>query len=542
MKYLSFLRRPQTYVIALAVMLSIQIIAYTAHFAVNMMFWDQWDFYRIFFDGGGIIDAFRLQHGPHRQGLGAIFIGLVASATQWDSRADAYLVAVALIVACILALVLKQRYTGRLTLLDGWIPILFLSLSHWELLIVAPNVSHSALPLALVMLYAIALTFKRAGAQVITISIVSFFLLYTGFGIFAALLTPLLFLFRSIFTQRAGFVRSTRWLWIAGLVVSLLALFSFFRDWTFSTASPCFVFPHTRPLEYFIFAGLQVAHVFGLAPMFDHLQLSNTFAMGMGLIVMAGGIVIAAVSVFKPQKIVIAFLIAFSLLFIANTAVGRVCLGATTQSLASRYLALVLPMLLGIDLWVSCKPRAWQFSFGCGAFALIALSLVPPFREPFETNAQSYSNAKQNWKACYLARLDPFFCDENAGVPMHADTKHILGWLRFLETHHLNLFKDAQQNVKITLPADESTIDASTISLVGIVDPPAFEHYEVTWGAGEFPQKWNWVSGPHLSAVNDGEITRVDTSQMPAGVNTIRVTAFMQDSSQQVAHVRVDKP
>jgi hypothetical protein len=540
---MSFLRRQQTYVIAFAVLLSFQLIAYTSHFAVNMMFWDQWDFYRIFFEGGGVIDAFRFQHGPHRQGLGAIFIGIAASTTQWDGRADAYLVAVALIVACILALVLKHRIAGKLTLLDCWIPILFLSPSHWELLVVAPNVSHSALPLALVMLYALALTFKRAGMQALVISIVSFFLLYTGFGIFAALLTPLLFLFRSIFTERAGFERSTRWMWIAGFVVSALALFSFFRDWTFSTASPCFVFPHPRPLEYFVFAGLQVAHAFGLAPMADHLTLSNTFAIVVGLIVMAGGIVVAALSVLKPQKIVIAFLIAFSLLFIANTAVGRVCLGATQQSLASRYAALVLPMLFGIYLWVCDGGRARQIAFGIVTFALILLSFIPPFyQNPYILVPQFYHDSKTSWRTCYLARLDPIGCDAQVGLPMHPDTKSILGRLRFLEARRLNLFKDAQQAVQITSPADESVSSAETLALTGVIDPPGFEHYEVTWGAGEFPQQWNWVSGPHLSTVRDGEITRMDTSPMPSGVNTIRVTAFMQDGSQQVAKVRVVKP
>ena len=531
-----------TLILGAFILLAARMFLYTEHFAVNMMFWDQWAVYKAFFNNVGLVDAFRFQHGPHRQGLGALLIYITAQLTSWDGRADAYLVAGVLVIAAALALLLKYRYTGKLVFVDICIPVLFLSLNQWEQLTVVPNVSHSALPLLLVMVYAIALTLKQARAQAIIMTIANFMLLYTGFGIFAAFITPLLFGYRSVTPESAGFAKSTRWIWMVSLLLSLLALLTFFQDWVFRPAVNCMIFPHPRPFEYVIFMGLQVSQGFGLAPMADQLEPANAMAMVIGICMIFGAIGIAFQSALSRRSVVISFLVAFSLLFVINTALGRVCLGATQQPLSSKYATLVLPMLLGIYLWSSQKSRNWQLAIGISAISMIALAQAPPFyRDPYTGTPQTFHDIKVNWKTCYLASLDPYTCDQVAQYQMFPRTELIIGNLRYLEENRLNLFNDVARDVQINFPPNGSIVTESRIKLTGIINPPQFEHYEVQWGTGEFPSTWQWISGPHKSPVINSQITEWDISQLPGGTFTIRVTVFLNNGSQRVALTRFVK-
>src|SRR5437870_4836586 len=68
-------------------------------YAVNILFWDQWDFYDPLFRNASLWDMFNYRHGPHRQGLGYFLIKWVAGISRWDSRADIFSIAVVMCVA-----------------------------------------------------------------------------------------------------------------------------------------------------------------------------------------------------------------------------------------------------------------------------------------------------------------------------------------------------------------------------------------------------------------------------------------------------------
>lgn len=534
--------QPRTLVIVVFVLLAVRLVVYTQMFAVNLMFWDQWDFYAPLFEQQGLFDAFRQQHGPHRQGLGAILIFLVAQLSHWDGRWDAYLVASALIGATGLALLLKYRFTGRFDWLDALIPVLFLSLNQWETLTVVPNVAHSALPLLLVVVYALVLTLERPVVQAMALVVANFLLLYTGFGIFAAFITLALFLYRGVATERAGFDRRTRWVWLTGLLLAAVSLASFFADWKFNTAVDCPVLAQASPFDYLVFAGLQTAQGFALVPTAEQLEPATITALLIGLVALVGAIVIALRSCVSRRGAVVAFLIGFSLLFIANTAVGRVCLGAIQPPLSSKYSTLVLPMLLGTYLWACDRGRTWKVAIGVGALLLIVLAQTPPFfRDPFSGAALKARNAKISWERCYLASLDPFHCDEVAEFEVYPQTQAITARLRYLERNNLNLFKDKAHTVEITSPQDGSSLTASPVVVSGVIVPPGFEHYDVQWGEGEFPLSWHWLSGPHTSVVENGLLTAWNVPDLQPGVYTVRVTVFLHDGSQRVAMVRLVK-
>ena len=79
--------------------------------------------------------------------------------------------------------------------------------------------------------------------------------------------------------------------------------------------------------------------------------------------------------------------------------------------------------------------------------------------------------------------------------------------------------------VFITQPAPGSAVHG-IVPVIGTVQLPNFDHYDVQYGIGGNPQGWGWISGPHLSQVQDGLLTEWDTTHMTPGLYTLRVTAF----------------
>jgi len=86
-----------------------------------------------------------------------------------------------------------------------------------------------------------------------------------------------------------------------------------------------------------------------------------------------------------------------------------------------------------------------------------------------------------------------------------------------------------QPLINITSPLHNETIAQGLISVHGQVQIPNFEHYDVTYGIGNDPQGWGWVSGPHLAQVADGELTIWDTTHLKPGLFTLRVVAYTTD-------------
>ena len=86
-----------------------------------------------------------------------------------------------------------------------------------------------------------------------------------------------------------------------------------------------------------------------------------------------------------------------------------------------------------------------------------------------------------------------------------------------------------QPLISITSPLHNETIPQGLISVQGQVQIPNFEHYDVTYGIGNDPQGWGWVSGPHQAQVTGGELTIWDTTHLKPGLFTLRVIAHTHD-------------
>ncbi len=139
--------------------------------------------------------------------------------------------------------------------------------------------------------------------------------------------------------------------------------------------------------------------------------------------------------------------------------------------------------------------------------------------------------------------LCPADVEERPYFVAPADDKAVLEWAlaRGLEQPPTEFcVAAAQPLVRITAPGSGEAVPQGMIAVRGDVQLPNFEHYELTFGIGDDPQGWGWISGPHLAPVADGELTVWDTTRLSPGPYTLRVVAFASDGTNVEARVLVN--
>ncbi|MCS6773834.1 MAG: hypothetical protein NZ693_06970, partial [Thermoflexales bacterium] len=88
-----------------------------------------------------------------------------------------------------------------------------------------------------------------------------------------------------------------------------------------------------------------------------------------------------------------------------------------------------------------------------------------------------------------------------------------------------------QPDILVTVPSLSQPMTRGLLSIRGTVNPPGFRQYVVEFGAGENPAEWRWISGPHLAPVVDEQLTVWNTTDLPPGRYTVRVTALTADGA-----------
>jgi len=95
------------------------------------------------------------------------------------------------------------------------------------------------------------------------------------------------------------------------------------------------------------------------------------------------------------------------------------------------------------------------------------------------------------------------------------------------------------QNVVITSPAEGSSV-SGIVPIIGSVELPNFEHYDLQYGRGQHPAgAWDWISGPHQAQVTNGQLGEWNTSSLEDGEYTLLVTAYGQGGGRTEYKVRV---
>jgi hypothetical protein len=434
------------WLVALAVLSSIALayrfFALIDTYAVNLLFSDQWDTYNPLFREQGLWDLFSYQHGPHRQGLGSIVTKIVAGLTEWNSRAEAFTVGAIIIGAMLAAFYLKRRLFGTLALADAIIPLIFLTTTQYESLVITPNPAHGALPLLLVLLSALAWGLRQSLARYTAVVVLNFLLIFTGFGLFMALITPLLLALDTYQQARTG--RSNAWVApLVALAVALASVYAFSVGYVFQSAIVCFHFPHQRPWEYPWFVGLMFARFLGVSygP-----AVALASILGCALLILMVGVLIHHMLILvrsgtrgRGASTAITLLIGYSLVFCTNTAIGRICAGLDSGQ-SSRYMTLLIPACFGLYLHILTL-RFTPVRYV--ALVLYAMLLLPlPWHTSDTDVARGFTDGKKRWKACYLKIEDIERCDHEARFSPYPAPPELKARLAYLKQHHLNLFAE----------------------------------------------------------------------------------------------------
>jgi hypothetical protein len=412
-------------------------------YAVNLLFYDQWDFYGPLFRNQGLWALFSYQHGPHRQGLGSIVIKIVAGLTQWNSRADAFTVGAVIVCAMLVAFYLKRRLFGAITLADLIIPQIFLTTSQYESLVITPNAAHGALPVLLVLLSILAWGLKDSLARYTAVVVLNFLLIFTGFGLFMGLITPALLALDTYQQVRSG--RSHAWVPpFAALAAALGSIYAFSIGYVFQPAITCFRFPHQRPWEYPWFIGLMFARFLGVS---YGAAAALASILGGALLILMIGVLIQHMRILVRSGIhapgasaAITILIGYSLILCTNTAIGRICAGLESSQ-SSRYMTLLIPAFFGLYLHILML-RLTPVRYTTLVLCAVLLLPLPSHTSDMQI-MRGFADGKQRWKACYLKIERIERCDHIAGLSIYPAPPQLKERLAYLKQHHLNLF--AQQ-------------------------------------------------------------------------------------------------
>lgn len=451
------LTSPAVFVAAVAALLGYRFFHFIALYAVNIPYWDQWDFLSDFFPGGRptLLRLFLHQHGPHREGVGLIADKLLYAATAWNIRAESFMIGACIFAAMLLALALKRKLAGRLRWTDAAIPLIFLTLVQWETLIGTPNPAYSAIPLLLILLYSLALLEKAWPARYGMVLVLNFLLLFTGFGIFMSVVTAGVFLLE-IYWRARGWSSVPAGGSITALLGACGSAAVFLIGYHFAPAADCFTIPHAPWAPYAEFASILFANFAGLwilgvrapnipLPLMHLAGIVPILAAGAAFLLLASALVRKKTPEALRRKCMVpAVLLAFSGLFAVDTAAGRTCLGLSS-AFNSRYTTLLIPAFLGIFLtleaWLARELRPASAMIRRTALILFAVLILPG--GVITPPAFHYSSVgKRAWASCYLQRASIAECDRLTHFQIYPQPErtHLESKLAYLRERRLSFF------------------------------------------------------------------------------------------------------
>ena len=449
---------------------SVLLLGYVNRVAVNLMFWDQWDFESGLFLGSAPWDFFLWQHGPHRMGLAGLEIETVANLTRWDGRIDEFVMAATLILATALLLLAKVRLTGQLEYTDCAIPLLVLCLESWPHFATVSDPATAVLPMLLLGLAASALTLRDAARRWASLLAIDAAAVYTGFAVFIGLLVPILALIEGWYDR----ARRT-WIWLVTVISSGL-LASFFIGWQPVTAVDCFTFPTSNPLDYVVFIASVYASGFGLTgDMPGALGLALGVALAAGAATLLIWFTLARGSV---EYAVPALLTGYGALFAVDAAVGRVCLGIDA-AYAPRYVLNMVSVSIGLYIALSLLARRrawWQHARILVTVPVVGLTLWTNVHAAQQV--VPFADTKRAARDCINRYDDLEFCSRETGFMLHAVVgPDLVQRLEFMRANRLNMFKDVPAITPMPLPTatplpTPTPAPTPTPDLIAMCGPP----------------------------------------------------------------------
>lgn len=432
-------------VAALFAFMAIRQQHFVDRYAVNVMYYDEWDFYRPF-AGATLWQDFDHQHGPHRMGVGLPIQRELAKRSHFNSRWSAFAVSDLLMLAAALAIPLARLcgVTHPLALLP--IPLIFLNRSQYEQFLAAADISHAAMPMLLLMLLCLCWFIRFAWLRWLLVVVLSFLTMFTGYGIFVGVVVPVVMLIELVQSARcADRVRSAIAASAMLLMAGAWALFLHGYDLAAAIATGGAGLAR-QPVSQRIFlvAGI-LAHDLAIrggtkmvlgAGMLAALVLLSLCILHTSRL-LRGGITACASSA------VIFCLAAFALIYTANAGAGRTAGGWRGAANTSRYVTLLIPAQLAISLQLatgSNKQRALVLTLALAAWLSYGATVLNR-SEWAEVN--HLHNGLIAWRDAYFRLHDEAKADAAAHFLIYPAPGAITDRLRYLEQHRLNFFYQA---------------------------------------------------------------------------------------------------
>jgi len=422
------------------IVLAVRQHQFVEHYAVNVVFWDQWDFYAPF-AGDTLWHDFDHQQGSHRMGLGLLLGRLLVRCSHFNTRWDAFAVNFLLMGAAILAAPLARLCGVRSPVALITIPPLFLNRSQFEQFICAADVSPAAVPLLLLMLLCLSLFIRSNALRLTAVALLSFVLIFTGYGFFAGTVATVLLAIDITYQVRSANLK--RALPSATALLFILATFwLFFCNYSMDVATAGTRLSGPRLIDYVnclagilshnfaVRGGYAVTLIFGLSTFLGVVPLCASHARCL----LNDGVH------HRPKHAAIFCLSAFSLLYCGNIVFGRTARGWHDVAITSRYITLLIPLGLAIFLqFGTCRdPRLAKFL--CVAFALwISYGAIALNAREWKQVAH-FHNGQVAWRAEYRLSHDEDSANSAAHFKVYPSSHVITDRLRYLQDHQLNLF------------------------------------------------------------------------------------------------------
>jgi len=346
--------------------LSLRLLWRAYQSAIELLVWDQWDFWTPLFTGAGPWACFRWQHGPHRQGLGGLVLWVTATLSGFSVRTEAIVSSFIIIAGAGIFLLFVRKTRGSLDFLDVVFPFILLNGLLPNALVRFPNPAHGPVPFLLLCLIPFCLRIESIRIKATTAAFLTVACMYTAF---ALCMVPLLLTWQVLETIRSSKNRASMTLALAS---SVLGVASFFIDYTPNSANPNFAKIPTI-LEYVQYVLLVLGRPFVSQPL-------NGFDIGKAFVI-ASSMPVAAMWGFRrlltrpSDKLGAAcFLLSgFTIVFATAAAVGRASMGVGTALSWTRYIPYVLP---GTALLVLVLRERTPVRTGRLVLCLLAASLV----------------------------------------------------------------------------------------------------------------------------------------------------------------------
>lgn len=413
-------------------------------YSVNIFFSDQWDFNdATLFQHHSLWQMFTWQHGPHRQGVGALLEWLTEPLFRWNSRTESFLVGGIIAVAGLCALWLKRKLFGSFSHWDAIILLIFFSPLQYETLFVTANLAHGPLPLLLIVLYCLAWTCRHLPLRYGLVLTINFLTIYTGFGL---LLGPLTLVLLSIdYWVNLRHTEKGRIYFVGSALLALVSLGSFFIGYKAQPAVDCFS-PHLQsPADYARYAALMFAPflgVVGIGALPTTLGAVAACAL-LAALILSTRALLRTEGARWTRHAAIAILTGYCLLFALGTAYGRLCLGLQYAQ-SSRYVIYLNLGLLGLYFSLLAISNTIARNTLVAAFCLCLLASTV-LGEQMRPGMAGFHDMKQGWKNCYLALGDIGKCNQYGRVyPWEPESTHLREKLEFLKRTQQNLFADSK--------------------------------------------------------------------------------------------------